>query len=112
MGMTFVFLLVAIPYAFSRNSEREENSILYVASLVLGLITSALHLSQAIALYLSPQTLQDLRSCIPTLHPFISTIAEEQAVKRATAKKLSMMTNNALVIARHKEKEPVNDADE
>ena len=100
-----MFLLVAIPYAFWRDPARQENNILYVASLVLGLITSAFHLSQAIALYVSTETMNEFRAHSPNLHPFISTIAEEQAVKRATARKLSMMTNNALEIARNKTKD-------
>lgn len=87
--------------------ERQENEILYVSSLILGVITSCVHFSQALSLYLSPSTMKLLRSWIPAAtHPFfISTISAERAVKLASARKLSNLTKNALEIVQKKSKD-------
>lgn len=102
-GFFFVLLLVVVPYTTLKDPERRENNLLYAASLILGFITCGFHLSQAIALYVSAETLEDFRSYVPLRN----TITAEQQVKRATANKLSAMTKNALDVLQTKDADSI-----
>jgi hypothetical protein len=82
----------------------DENQILYAASLVFGLITSAYHLSQVYALTYDTTFMDELRRLCPNRHPVLkSTISEEMAVKQAMARKLSYMIAHALEINKTKD---------
>ncbi|CAB9504800.1 expressed unknown protein [Seminavis robusta] len=102
IGFTWVLLLVTIPLVGSRNN-RKENNVLYAASLIFGLITCVFHLSNAFALSFATDCFEKLRQSFPQNPILKSSISEEQAVKQATAMKLSRMTKNALEICTSKD---------
>lgn len=102
VSCAFVLLLVFLPWflVVEEENDREENSVLYLASVVFGLVTCLFCLARAAELYFTQYELDSFRSCFNKFdHPILrSTVSEERSVKQATARKLSQMTRNALKI--------------
>lgn len=98
----FVLLLVLLPVYTEVDpaTDRGENRVLYLASVVFGLVTCLFCLARAAELYFSAYQLEEFRSYLPSFdHPILrSTVSEERSVKQATARKLSQMTRNALKV--------------
>ena len=96
IGGIFVLVLVIPPFLFFRK-EGTENMILYVAALILGIITAGLHFAHSLALLLSARTKEKLQSSVPNFHSLVSgSVFAEMNVKQAAARKLALMVNNAL----------------
>ncbi|CAB9514932.1 expressed unknown protein [Seminavis robusta] len=111
VGIAAILLFVTVPYFVRRSitsseEDRQENTVLYFASLVFALITCFFHLSHALALIYSTDLSEEFRKRAPYVasHPILkSTVSEEQGVKKATAIKLTQMLENAMTIQKSKD---------
>ena len=101
-GSCAILLLVTISYGVLKDKEVNENAILYIASLVLGLICCGFHLSRAVTMLVEPGKLEDLQSCLPVRIQslFSSSVSAEANIKQAAARKLNALTVNALKVVK------------
>ena len=104
IGALFMVVFVVPSYANSRRN-KSSDFLLNNASLILGLVAALLHLHHAyeiLATTRKAKIFESTRKWVPR-----NTVFAETKIKRAAARKVAMMTKNALDIVKMKDKDHV-----